>query len=163
MRYGLSGAARRASVAAGLYGAAAAFSALAAVPALAQDVTPSSPSPPSDAGDANGRFAMTPVADGFLRLDTRTGQVSLCVVAAGQPQCRAGADERAALEAEIDRLAKENARLKSGAPAAPEVAQEDEDRRFDRALDRAERFMRRMLQLFRESGQSQPGPAPSNP
>jgi hypothetical protein len=109
---------------------------------------------------------MTPVADGFLRLDTRTGQVSLCTVSGGQPQCRAGADERAAFEAEIDRLAKENARLKAGAPPPPPKsgnAQEDEDRRFDRALDRAERFMRRMLQLFRENGQDQPGPAPSNP
>jgi hypothetical protein len=112
----------------------------------------------TDAGDsANGRFAMTPVADGFLRLDTRTGQTSLCTVSSGQVQCRSGADERAALQAEIDRLARENAGLKAAAP--PQTAQDEEDRRFDRALDRAERFMRRMLQLFRESGEK---PPPSN-
>jgi hypothetical protein len=112
---------------------------------------------PADAADsANGRFAMTPVADGFLRLDTRTGQVSLCALASGQVQCRAGADERAALEAEIDRLARENTRLKSAAPPPPQAAEVEEERRFDRALDRAERFMRRMMQLFRESGPKTP-------
>jgi hypothetical protein len=116
--------------------------------------------PPAPAGEAaNGRFTMTPVADGFLRLDTRTGQVSLCTLVAGQAQCRAGADERAALEAEIDRLSKENAALKGQKPDAAKSAQEEEDRRFDHALDRAERFMRRMMQLFRESD----GKTPPNP
>ena len=71
---------------------------------------------------------MTPVADGFLRLDTQSGQVSLCTITAGQAQCRASADERAALEAEIDRLAKENAalRVQRGSeplPSAPATAE----------------------------------------
>ncbi len=108
----------------------------------------------TDPGDsANGRFVMTPVAEGFLRLDTRSGQVSLCTLRAGQAQCRASADERAALEAEIDRLAKENAALKGQAPKA---AQDDEDRRFDHALDRVEKFMRRMMQIFRDPGSDKP-------
>jgi hypothetical protein len=113
-------------------------------------------SEPAAAGDtANGRYAMTPVADGFLRLDTRSGQVSLCTIQKDQAQCRASADERAALQAEIDRLAKENAALKTPGSLAPGVnpkaaAEEEDDRRFDKALDRAERFMRRMMQLFRD-------------
>ncbi|WP_374546717.1 hypothetical protein [Rhodoblastus sp.] len=139
---------------------------LALAPARAE--TPPVPpvvAAPADSGESsNGRFVMTPVADGFLRLDTRTGQVSLCAISAGQAQCRASADERAALEAEIDRLAKENARLKAGAPAQAQsdaqAAPEEEERRFDRALDRAERFMRRMMQLFRESDNKA---APSTP
>ncbi len=116
-----------------------------------------SASPPGSApaaGEAaNGRFAMTPVADGFLRLDTRSGQVSLCTLENGQAQCRASADERAALQAEIDRLATENAALKAQGLKGQEpkaAAEDDEDRRFDKALDRAERFMRRMMQLFRD-------------
>jgi hypothetical protein len=95
---------------------------------------------------------MTPVAEGFLRLDTRSGQFSLCTLDAGQAQCRASADERATLEAEIDRLSQElaeqNAALKG---PAPKTAADDEERRFDRALDRAERFLRRMMQIFRDS------------
>ena len=114
------------------------------------------PTPPESGESADVRCAMTPVAEGFLRLDTRTGQVSLCTLNAGQAQCRASADERAAFEAEIDRLSKENAVLKAQTPQAPKEAQDDEDRRFDRALDRAERFMRRMMQIFRESGGKTP-------
>ena len=117
--------------------------------------TPPEQAQPEKAGDAaNGRFVMTPVAEGFLRLDTRSGQVSLCTLNAGQAQCRASADERAALEAEIDRLGKENAALKAQAPKSaqePKAAPDDEERRFDRALDRAERFLRRMMQIFRDS------------
>ncbi|MCW2284817.1 hypothetical protein M2323_002705 [Rhodoblastus acidophilus] len=97
----------------------------------------------------NGRFSMTPVANGFLRLDTRTGQTSLCTVSGDQAQCRAGADERAALEGEIARLTQENAALKAGAPAP--AAQDEEERRFNRALDRTESFVRRMLRLFRDT------------
>jgi hypothetical protein len=122
-------------------------------PALPAQAAP--PEKPADAGDAaNGRFVMTPVAEGFLRLDTRGGQVSLCTLSGGQAQCRAGADERAALEAEIDRLGKENAALKAQASKSAQdskAAPDDEERRFDRALDRAERFLRRMMQIFRDS------------
>jgi len=119
------------------------FSALA-VPARAE-----TPAPP--AGAENGRFSMTPVANGFLRLDTKTGQTSLCTVKDDQAQCRAGADERAALEAEIARLAKENAALKAGGPAASLGPEDEEERRFNRSMDRAETFLRRMLRLFRDS------------
>ncbi|WP_294537004.1 hypothetical protein [uncultured Rhodoblastus sp.] len=123
--------------------------------------TPPEQAQPEKAGDAaNGRFVMTPVAEGFLRLDTRSGQVSLCTLNAGQAQCRASADERAALEAEIDRLARENAAFKGQAPKSAQNADaaqgakpapDEEERRFDRALDRAERFLRRMMQIFRDS------------
>jgi hypothetical protein len=136
--------------------ASLAFTAVAGAISARAEPAPPLAAPVEAPDSANGRFAMTPVADGFLRLDTRTGQVSLCTLAAGQVQCRAGADERAALEGEIDRLTRENTRLKTVAPAAPQAAEVEEERRFDRALDRAERFMRRMMQLFRESGPKTP-------
>jgi hypothetical protein len=123
---------------------------------------PRAPTPAEKVGDAgNGRFAMTPLADGFLRLDTRSGQVSLCKLEAGQAQCRASADERAALEAEIDRLNRENAALKAAQDPKtaqdPKPASDDEERRFDRAMDRAERFLRRMMRIFRDStGEKRP-------
>ncbi|MBB4197325.1 hypothetical protein CCR94_16935 [Rhodoblastus sphagnicola] len=130
------------------------FCAVGLFSALAGPVRAQTPAP---AEAENGRFAMTPVANGFLRLDTKTGQTSLCTTSADQAQCRAGADERAALEAEIARLSKENAALKAGAAAPPALAQQDEeDRRFNRAMDRAETFMRRMLRLFRETEKPAP-------
>jgi hypothetical protein len=59
----------------------------------------------------NGRYTLSPVADGFLRLDTRTGAVSTCTGKGGWV-CRVVPDERAALDTEIGRLQGENARLK---------------------------------------------------
>jgi len=52
----------------------------------------------------NGRYSMSPVADGMLRLDTRTGQVSLCRQKTDGWTCEATADDRAAYEKEIARL-----------------------------------------------------------
>jgi hypothetical protein len=61
----------------------------------------------------NGRYALSPVADGVLRLDTRTGAVSTCNNTGLGWACYAAADERAALDAEIGRLQAENEKLKA--------------------------------------------------
>ena len=55
------------------------------------------------------RFTFHKVDDGFLRLDGRTGAVSLCRRPESGWVCGAVPDERAALENEIARLANENA------------------------------------------------------
>ena len=60
----------------------------------------------------NGRYSFSTVADGTLRLDTRTGQVSLCARQATGWACNAVPDERSALENEIARLQRENGALK---------------------------------------------------
>lgn len=59
----------------------------------------------------NGRYSMSQVGDGFLRLDTRTGAVSSCTNKGGWA-CRAVPDERSALDTEIGRLQSENQKLK---------------------------------------------------
>ena len=61
----------------------------------------------------NGRYALSPVADGVIRLDTRTGAVSTCTNTGTGWACYAVPDERAALDAEIGRLQKENEKLKA--------------------------------------------------
>jgi len=114
--------------------------------ALAEPIEPMPP----------GRFAMTPTGEGFLRLDTQSGAVSLCTIVDAVPQCRSGPDERAALEAEIQRLAHENARLKQQIEAA-QLAQDPsaklpDNATVDRAFDLAERFMRRMMRLKEDRG-----------
>jgi hypothetical protein len=60
----------------------------------------------------DGRFIFKHVEDGFLRLDTRTGQVAFCSRHSVGFACAAAPDERDALEAEIARLRSENAALK---------------------------------------------------
>lgn len=61
----------------------------------------------------NGRYTLSPSADGFVRLDTRTGAVSNCNNSDAGWACHAVPDERAALDAEIGRLQTENERLKA--------------------------------------------------
>ena len=62
---------------------------------------------------ANGRYALSPVSDGVIRLDTRTGAVSTCTDAGTGWACYAVPDERAALDAEIGRLQADNEKLKA--------------------------------------------------
>ena len=61
----------------------------------------------------NGHYALAPVADGVLRLDTRTGAVSTCNNTGTGWACYAVPDERAALDAEIGRLQADNEKLKT--------------------------------------------------
>ena len=81
-----------------------ASSAIAATVANAQPAAP-------EGGDA--RFTFNRVDDGgYLRLDGRTGQVSMCNRRSSGWQCQLVPDERSALEAEIARLQGDNAQLK---------------------------------------------------
>ena len=61
----------------------------------------------------NGRYVLSPVPDGVIRLDTRTGAVSTCSNTGAGWACYAVPDERAALDAEIGRLQAENERSKT--------------------------------------------------
>ncbi len=56
----------------------------------------------------NGRYVLSQVSDGVIRLDTRTGAVSTCNNTGAGWACYAVPDERAALDAEIGRLQAEN-------------------------------------------------------
>jgi hypothetical protein len=60
----------------------------------------------------NGRYALSPVTDGVIRLDTRTGAVSTCSKDGNGWACYTVPDERAALDAEIGRLQADNEKLK---------------------------------------------------
>ena len=61
----------------------------------------------------NGRYMMSPIPNGVIRLDTRTGAISTCNNNAGNGwTCYAVPDELAAMDAEIGRLQAENERLR---------------------------------------------------
>lgn len=110
-------------------------------PALAQ-TAPADP-PASE----NGRYSMTPAPGGFLRMDTRTGATSLCTVENGAARCVVAAEERSALQQEIDRLSQQNEALTSrGGKSGGLPTAED----FGRAMDYAEQFMRRMMRIMRD-------------
>lgn len=100
--------------------AGAAACMLAASPAAFAQATPDS---------ENGRYTFTPTADGVLRLDTRTGSIASCHNRIAGWSCYTVPDERAALDAEIGTLTRENAQLKASLARF-----KDEQARFDRDI-----------------------------
>lgn len=129
---------------------------LATGPALADEPVPDS---------AGGRYLFEKQADGFVRLDTRTGEVSLCSQRAVGLACQAAPDDRALLENEIAQLQAENAALKkellarglplppgAGAAGAPQAAQDGaitlrlpSDADIDRMVARAGQVWHRFM------------------
>lgn len=83
---------------------AAAFAVVClSAPVLADDATLDS---------AGGRYTFNKTADGVVRLDTKTGEVTLCSQRTVGWACQAAPEDRAAFENEIARLRGENAALK---------------------------------------------------
>jgi septal ring factor EnvC (AmiA/AmiB activator) len=77
----------------------------------------------------NGRYTFSPTADGVLRLDTRTGSLASCHNRIAGWSCYTVPDERAALDAEIGKLQRENTQLKDTLARFRE-----EQARFDRDI-----------------------------
>lgn len=122
---------------------------------------------PAHAADAPGRFSMTPTGDGFLKLDTATGAISLCRNDNEQWTCKAVADESQALADEIDRLAKENLtlradneRLRGSAVASGSeqtvVPTLPSDADIDRTIGFIEKLMKKFKGLARELSKDEP-------
>ena len=65
----------------------------------------------------NGRYTLSPITDGVIRLDTRTGAVSTCSNSGSNSgagwACYVVPDERAAYDQEIGRLQSENEKSKT--------------------------------------------------
>ena len=141
-----------------------ALAAAAAGPAaLAQTAAPDS---------ENGRYSFNQVADGMLRLDTRTGQVSLCARKDAGFACNTVPDERTALENEIARLQRENGALKKdmlarnlplpgGVATAPSAEQQRElklplpsDAEIDRVMSAFDKMWRRLVDIVQKSPNS---------
>ena len=109
-----------------------------------------------------GRYAMVPVEDGFLRLDTGTGAVSRCTGKVGRLACRVLPEEREAYEAEIDRLADsidelegrvtvlEENRVPGGLNAPDGNGESLSEDEIDKVLTLAEKVMRRFFGFVKE-------------
>ena len=85
------------------------------MPSTGKSTAPTAQTSPAQAvaPDAeNGRYTFSQTPDGLLRLDTRSGHVSLCTKRAAGWACQIVPDERAALETEIARLQTESVTLK---------------------------------------------------
>jgi hypothetical protein len=102
----------------------------------------------------SGRFTFQPVEGGMMRLDTETGHVSHCTKAGDSFACRSVADDRAAMQDEIDRLKRENEelRLSAGKPGNTGKLQLPSEEDIDKAMSIFEKMMRRMMKTVNEDG-----------
>lgn len=114
--------------------------ALFALPALSQD---------------DARYQMEKTADGYVRLDKQTGDMSICKEQAGQMICRAAADDRASLADEIGRIDGRLASIedklakmeKSGLSSGNEMPTEEE---FEKTMGYMEKFFRRFMDVVKD-------------
>jgi hypothetical protein len=108
------------------------------------------PAPKAAPESENGRYSMSPVADGVLRLDTRTGQVSLCRQRSDSWVCEAVADDRAAYEKEIVRLQEKVASLQAELGRQPGGAnlKLPSDAEVDRVMKFFESVFRRFIGMI---------------
>ena len=107
----------------------------------------------------DSRYTFNQADEGYLRLDDRTGQVSICTRRAVGWACQTVADERTALEAEIARLQAELAHnlalpgtVKPGEPTPkldePPHLQLPNDAEFNKMMAFLEKVWRRLVAMI---------------
>lgn len=101
--------------------------------------------------EGEGRYQMERTAEGFVRLDTVTGEVSLCRETSGQIACRMAADERAAFEEEFDALTRRVDALEKAekSPLSDYKPRLPTDEEIDRTMGIMERMMQRLMAIVR--------------
>lgn len=120
-------------------------------------------------GEKPGRYTMSPVeGGGFARLDTETGQMSICQRRDADWSCREMSDPSRGLSLEIERLRTENQRLKGeirqmeeimlgqkrdggASPGRPTAEfRLPSEQEVDAAMDYAQRMLRKFRDKLRE-------------
>jgi peptidoglycan hydrolase CwlO-like protein len=105
--------------------------------------------------DQTGRYVFQKSGDGFARLDSETGQISLCENKSDQLTCRPATEEKQASQSEIDRLNQKIDRLEKRVADLEKrvVSPKDllpSDEQVDRTLGIMERFFRRFMDIARD-------------
>lgn len=128
------------------------FAAAAILPAFALMSVPA-------ASEAPGRYTMSPTDNGFVRLDTKTGQMALCTRQDKDWACTDMPEDPDESRQRIEALEKENQELKEdvkrleeafvqtpGAAPAPKVFSIPDEKDVDKAFD----YLETMIKKFRE-------------
>ncbi len=100
--------------------------------------------------EIKGRFELHRSGDNFIRMDNQTGVVSVCAETNDIWQCTTAKDDYVGTVRQIEKLQKENRRLKrlmadkSGKLGLPD------DRELDRVMGMFEKMMRRFLEFSKD-------------
>lgn len=111
------------------------------------------------ASEAQGRYTMSPTDNGFVRLDTKTGQMALCTRKDNTWACADMPEDPDESRKRIEALEKENLELKEdvkrleeafvqtpGATPPPKVFSMPDEKDVDKAFD----YLETMIKKFRE-------------
>jgi flagellar motility protein MotE (MotC chaperone) len=110
------------------------------------------------------RYRLEKSADGFVRMDTQTGAMSICEEKDAQLVCRVAADERSAFQDEIERLQgqvkaldQRVAKLENSLSAKLESSLPSEED-FNRTMGYMERVFRSFMGMVKEMQKDEPAP-----
>jgi hypothetical protein len=98
------------------------------------------------------RYRLEKTDKGYVRMDTRTGQMSICEERSAELVCRVAAEERTALQDEIDRLGNSLKALEeriARLEKAPTVGLPTEEQ-FDKTMTYMQRFFRGFMDMVEE-------------
>jgi hypothetical protein len=116
------------------------------------------------------RYTMEKSDNGYVRMDRKTGEMSICEERSGQLICKLAADERSAFQDEVDRLQdrlsgleKRVAEIETASRLNPNALLPDEES-FEKSLGYMERFFRRFMDIVKDFDQDwrqgEPDPVP---
>jgi hypothetical protein len=132
-------------------------------------------------GESGGRYTMSPVDGGFLRLDKQTGAVAMCARSGSEWACKAVEDQTTtASPDELSRLESENKELKDRVKALEESLETEKppplaegppggkmqlptDQEVDQALDYLERVYKKLRDHVKDLDKPQSPPVDPTP
>lgn len=106
------------------------------------------------------RFTFERSGEGFVRLDTQSGDISVCSESHGQMVCKLATDEEAFFRTEIEALQNKLEKLAARVEDLEKHASQDPniptDEEFERSLGFMETFLRRFFGIVREFEGNEP-------
>jgi hypothetical protein len=129
---------------------------------------------------SGGRYTMSPVDGGFLRLDTQTGSVAMCARSGGDWACKAVEDRTSTgPSSEMTKLEQENRELRDRVKALEETLETSQpeaaegppggkvqlptDAEVDQALDYLERVYKKVREHLKDLDKPLPPPGAAPP
>ena len=110
-------------------------------------------------------YSLQPAVGDYLKIDRRTGDVSLCAARDGAWSCQLLAEDRKAyeeriaeLEAENDRLTRQVAELEARTAGRAPLLDKEDERRLQEFLDLGDRMFRHFFGLVDEFRQKEQKP-----